>query len=47
MEEMGTFKTAYQVGNCYPSNVNRVMREQREEKQLADMGRKCHAVPLN
>ena len=47
MEETGTLKTAYQGGNCYLHNVNRVMREHIEEKQLVGLGKKCRAVPLN
>ena len=47
MEEMAPFKTAQQVGSCYPSNGNRVMREPTEEKQLAAMDRKCHTIPAN
>lgn len=47
MEEMGTFKTTYRVGNCYPGNVNAVMREHIREKPLVGMGKKCHAVLAN
>lgn len=45
MEKLGAFKTAYQVGNCSPSNGS--SNEERGEKHSFSLGRKSHAVPVN